>query len=74
MSVRPQLAGSASGLSGAMTVALGAVLTSATGALVSAQNAPFVVLGMMLGTGVLGLASAFYVRWVDLRDPLPETA
>lgn len=74
MSVRPQLAGSASGLSGAMTVALGAVLTSATGALVSAQNAPFAVLGMMLGTGILGLASAFYVRWVDLRDPLPDPA
>jgi len=72
MSVRPQLAGSASGLSGAMTVALGAVLTSATGAVVSAQNAPFAVLGMMLGTGVLGLASALYVRWVDLRDPLPD--
>ena len=41
MSVRPQLAGSASGLSGAMTVALGAVLTSATGAFVSAQKRPF---------------------------------
>ncbi len=72
MSVRPQLAGSASGLSGAMTVALGAVLTSATGALVSPPNAPFAVLGMMLGTGVLGLAAALYVRWVDLRDPLPD--
>ena len=73
MSVRPQLAGSASGLSGAMTVALGAVLTSATGALVSAQNGPFAVLGMMLTTSVLGLAAALYVRWVDLRDPLPDT-
>lgn len=72
MSVRPHLAGSASGLSGAMTVALGAVLTSATGALVAPETAPFTVLGMMLGTGILGLAAALYVRWVDLRDPIPD--
>ena len=40
MSVRPKLAGSAAGLSGAMVVALGAVLTSMTGALVSPENGP----------------------------------
>ena len=73
MSVRPQLAGSAAGLSGAMTVALGAVLTLATGALVTAQNAPFVVLGMMCASSFAGLRSILYVRRVDLRDPLPDT-
>lgn len=71
MSVRPQLAGSASGLSGAMTVALGAVMTSLTGALVTAERAPYIVLGIMLSTSILGLLAALYVRWVDKRDPLP---
>lgn len=73
MSVRPQLAGSAAGLSGAITVLLGAILTSATGALVSAQNAPFVVLGMMCASSFAGLLSILYVRWIDLHDPLPDT-
>ena len=71
MSVRPRLAGSASGLSGAMTVALGAVMTSLTGALVTPEHAPYIVLGIMLTTSVLGLFAALYVRWVDKRDPLP---
>lgn len=73
MSVRPHLAGSASGLSGALTVALGAALTTATGVVVNAQNAPFAVLGLMLAASLLSLAAALYTRWVDLRDPLTET-
>ncbi len=73
MSVRPQLAGSAAGLSGAMTVALGAILTSATGALVSPGNAPFLVLGMMFASSFAGLLAVLYVRWIDQRDPLPDT-
>ncbi|MDK3019302.1 multidrug effflux MFS transporter [Pseudodonghicola flavimaris] len=72
MMVRPQLAGSASGLMGSMTVALGAVMTSLTGALVAPETAPFTVLWIMLVTGVLGLVAALYVRWVDARDPLPD--
>lgn len=71
MSVRPRLAGSASGLSGAMTVALGAVMTSLTGALVTPDHAPYIVLSIMLVTSALGLIAALYVRWVDRRDPLP---
>lgn len=73
MSVRPQLAGSAAGLSGAMIVALGAVLTTMTGAFVSAENGPFLVLGMMCACSFAGLLAVLYVRWVDLRDPLPDT-
>ncbi len=72
MSVRPQLAGSASGLSGAMTVALGAVLTSVTGALVSPDNAPYLVLGMMSASSFVGLLAVLYVRWIDVKDPLPD--
>ncbi len=72
MSVRPKLAGSAAGLSGALTVVLGAVLTFATGALVTPDLAPFIVLAMMGGASALGLASALYVAWVDRIDPLPD--
>ena len=72
MSVRPHLAGSASGLSGAMTVGLGAVLTSATGALTTVANAPRMVLGTILLSNTLALLSALYVRWVDRREPLPD--
>jgi Bcr/CflA subfamily drug resistance transporter len=73
MSVRPHLAGSASGLSGALSVALGAVITSLTGALVEPALAPFTVMGIILCSSLLALSSALYVRWVDLRQPLPDT-
>ena len=72
MSVRPHLAGSASGLSGALVVALGAVLTTLTGAVVSPANAPFAVLGIIIASSTLGLLSALYVAWVDAREPLPS--
>ena len=70
MSVRPELAGSAAGLSGALGVAVGAILTTVTGSVVNAENAPFAVLGLILGCSLLALASALYVRWVDQREPL----
>ncbi|WP_200876055.1 multidrug effflux MFS transporter [Ruegeria halocynthiae] len=72
MSVRPQLAGSAAGLSGAMTVGLGAVLTSLTGVFVSPENGPYLVLGMMCASSFMGLLAVLYVRWVDQRHPLPD--
>lgn len=74
MSVRPKLAGSASGLSGAMTVALGAALTMATGGFVTETNAPYLVLSMMMVASGLGLVSVLYVRWVDRVEPLPDAA
>ncbi|MEP1328819.1 multidrug effflux MFS transporter [Pseudophaeobacter sp.] len=74
MSVRPHLAGSASGLSGALVVALGAVMTTLTGGLVTPEAAPFTVLGIILGSSFCALASAIYVRWLDKHDPLEETA
>jgi len=72
MSVRPKLAGSAAGLSGALIVALGAVLTSLTGLWVSPENGPYFVLGMMWACSFTGLLAVLYVRWVDRQDPLPE--
>ncbi|WP_171234121.1 multidrug effflux MFS transporter [Ruegeria sp. HKCCA6837] len=73
MSVRPKLAGSAAGLSGAMIVALGAILTSVTGAFVSPENGPFLVLGMMWACSFAGLLAVVYVRRLDWIDPLPDT-
>ncbi|WP_155143781.1 multidrug effflux MFS transporter [Roseibium sp. RKSG952] len=73
MSVRPKLAGSAAGLSGAMIVALGAVLTSMTGAFVTPENGPFLVLGMMFASSFIGLLAVLYVRRVDALEPLPDT-
>lgn len=71
MSVRPELAGSAAGLSGALGVAIGAVLTSLTGAVVQPEYAPFAALWLILGCSLMALASALYVLWVDRREPLP---
>ncbi|WP_425083261.1 multidrug effflux MFS transporter [Ruegeria profundi] len=73
MSVRPKLAGSAAGLSGAMIVALGAVLTSMTGAFVNAENGPYLVLSMMSGSSFIGLLAVLYVRRVDRLETLPDT-
>ncbi len=68
MSVRPNLAGSASGLSGALTIAGGAVMSAITGAILTAENAAYGMLGMMLLSSTLGLAAALYVVWVDRRE------
>lgn len=73
MSVRPRLAGSAAGLSGAMTVVGGAVLTTLAGALTGGDNGAVVLMAMMLMTTTGGLLSALYVRRIDLREGLPES-
>lgn len=68
MSVRPKLAGSASGLSGAATVAGGAVLTVLTGALVTGPNGAKILLALVLLTNLAGLAAGLYVRRIDQRE------
>ena len=68
MSVRPRLAGSASGLSGALTVAGGAVMSAVTGAIVTVDNAIYALLGMMLFSSVLAMAAALYVVHVDRNE------
>lgn len=68
MSVRPKLAGSASGLSGAMAVAGGALLTSLTGALLSPENAAERLVLIMMGSVAISLLAALYVRRIDLRE------
>ncbi|MEL6220084.1 MAG: Bcr/CflA family drug resistance efflux transporter, partial [Pseudomonadota bacterium] len=61
MSVRPGLAGSASGLSGALTVAFGAVISGLTGAVVGATDVT-TLLGIMLACSALGGLAALAVR------------
>jgi Bcr/CflA subfamily drug resistance transporter len=70
LSVRPKLAGSASGLAGALTVGGGAALTSITGAIVTAENGAYALLGMMLFASLMALAAALYVLWIDRREGL----
>lgn len=60
MSVRSDLAGSASGLSGAMTVAFGAILASITGAVLTPENA---VLGFMCILFLCNLLSFIFGIW-----------
>ena len=68
MSVRPKLAGSASGLSGALAVAGGALMSGITGAVLTEPNAAYGLLGMMLLSSALGLAAALYVLSLDRRE------
>ena len=65
MSVRPQLAGSASGLSGALVVAGGAVSSLLTGMILTPENGAYMMILLMLVASFFGLLAAFYVRWVD---------
>ena len=60
LSVRPNLAGTAAGLSGAATVAMGAVLTTLSGFLLSEEGGAFMLLFLMLLTSLAGLACAIW--------------
>jgi DHA1 family bicyclomycin/chloramphenicol resistance-like MFS transporter len=53
-----------------MTVALGGVLTLITGALVTAENGPYVVLTMMSASSFAGLLAILFVRRLDRLEPL----
>ncbi len=65
LSAVPHLVGSASGLSGAVTVGGGALLMTITGSVLTERNAAFCVLGMMLLCALVGLIAALYVRQID---------
>ncbi|MYD78818.1 MAG: multidrug effflux MFS transporter [Gammaproteobacteria bacterium] len=65
LSVRPKLAGSASGLSGALVVAGGAAVSAITGSVLTDGSATYGLLGTMLVSSALGLGAALYVLYVD---------
>ncbi len=68
LSVRPEAAGSAGGLAGALTIAGGAALSSLTGALLTENNAVFTLLLIMLSSSLIALLAAFCVRLLDLSE------
>jgi MFS transporter, DHA1 family, multidrug resistance protein len=68
LSVRPRLAGSASGLSGALTVAGGAVVSSMTGAVLTEDNSAYALLGVMLFSSLIALFAALYVLRLDRQE------
>jgi len=68
MSVHPRLAGSASGLSGALTVAGGAVLTSGVAALVVGALGIYALMGAMVLTSGAGLVAAYAIRRIEARE------
>lgn len=64
VSVRPHLAGSASGLGGSMQIGGGAVLAMVAGALLGPQTGPWPLLFVMLGSSVAAVLAALYVMHV----------
>ena len=72
LSVRPGLAGSAAGLSGALTVGGGAVLTTLTGAAVAGATSASALLAAMLGSTALALAAALAVHRIEGREGLAD--
>ena len=61
VSVRPHLAGSASGLGGALMIGGGAALSAITGALLGHGLGAWPLLGMMLASSLASLLMAYYV-------------
>ncbi|MEM8979760.1 MAG: multidrug effflux MFS transporter [Pseudomonadota bacterium] len=60
MSVRPDLAGSAAGLSGAIVVGMGAILTAITGAMIGPEKGAEMLLMLMLSAAGLGFLLALW--------------
>ena len=61
LSLRPQLAGTASGLAAAVTVTGAGIIAFLSGLVVDASNARVAVLGVMLTTSTLSLAVALFI-------------
>lgn len=74
MSIRSDLAGTASGLAGALTVLVGAVLTWLAGVIVTEEAAALALLGLMFAATFLGLLSAFWVLVLDKSNAMPEAS
>ncbi|SIO31660.1 MFS transporter, DHA1 family, bicyclomycin/chloramphenicol resistance protein [Rhodovulum sp. ES.010] len=74
LSVRPHLAGTASGLGGAIMIGGGAGLSALAGAALVPSSGPWPLLAIMLATSAAAVASVAYVRRIDLREgPLVGT-
>lgn len=67
LSVRPHLAGTAAGLSGALMLGLGAALSALAGWLLVPGSTAVPLLLIMMATAVLGLASILMVIWRERK-------
>lgn len=65
LSVRPDLAGTAAGLSGALSVGLGAVLSALTAMAIERSVTPGRLVALMLGCVLLSLVAALVARRMD---------
>jgi len=75
LSVRPHLAGSASGLGGAIMLGGGASLAALTGAVLTPENGPYPLLYLMILTSVLAVATTIYILRVERANgPLVSDA
>jgi len=74
LSVRPHLAGSASGLGGAIMLGGGASLAAITGAVLTPGSGPYPLLYLMIGTSTLAVVTIGYViRVANRKGPLGAT-
>lgn len=64
VSVRPHLAGSASGLGGTLQIGGGAMLAVVAGSVLSEQSGATPLLLVMLGSSTLAVIASLYVLWV----------
>lgn len=62
LSVRPNLAGSAAGLAGAIAVMGGAAMSSIAGAVLTTENVRYGLLSVMLGSALIALAAALFAH------------
>lgn len=67
LSVRPHLAGTASGLGGALMIGGGAALSALAGALLEPGTGAFPLLWVMLTTALLAIAAIGLVMWRERR-------
>ncbi len=68
VSVQPHLAGSASGLGGAMTIGGGAVLSVLASSVLSREDGTWPLLIVMLATGLVALFTTYIVRLQEKRQ------
>lgn len=71
MSVRPRLAGTAAGVSGAMTLAGGAVLSGLAGLAMSGGNPAWRLVLVMLAVALAGLVSGVAAWWYNRGAEVP---
>ncbi|MHB0951903.1 MAG: multidrug effflux MFS transporter [Allorhizobium sp.] len=72
VSVKPHLAGSASGLGGAITMGGGAALSVLASSLLTVETGAYPLLAVMLVSGILAIASVLYLRFTNEDSPERE--